>query len=86
LEGLWEHITACLVANPERIGVSIFHKLQTRYPERFPDVQIRTVQHGIGKVLKHIIRQFDDNWMKMEVINGQSHAPVLQAVFVSAAT
>lgn len=84
-ESLWEHITACLVANPERTGVSIFQELQTRYPGRFPDVQVRTLQRGLGKVRKHIILQFDDHWMEKEVINGQSPAPMLRAVAVSAA-
>jgi hypothetical protein len=84
-EGLWEHITACLMANPERTGVSIFQELQTRYPGRFPDVQVRTLQRGLGKVRKHLILQFDDHWMETEVINGQSPAPVLRAVAVSAA-
>jgi hypothetical protein len=66
-------------------SVSIFQELQTRYPRRFPDVQVRTLQRGLGKVRKHIILQFDDHWMETEVINGQSPAPVLRAVAVSAA-
>jgi hypothetical protein len=73
------------VANPERTGVSIFQELQTRYPGRFPDVQVRTLQRGLQKVRKHIILQFDDHWMAMEVINGQPPAPVLRAVAVTAA-
>jgi cell fate (sporulation/competence/biofilm development) regulator YlbF (YheA/YmcA/DUF963 family) len=84
-EGLWEQITAWLMANPERTGVSLFQELQALYPGRFRATQVRTLQRGLQKVRKRIILQFDDQWTEAEMLNGLPPAPVLRAAAVIAA-
>ena len=39
-------------------GVAIFAELQARFPGRFPDTQVRTLQRGIGKLRAHALLTF----------------------------
>ena len=55
---LWLEISALLEAHPERTGVAIFAELQARFPGRFPDTQVRTLQRGIGKLRAHALLTF----------------------------
>ena len=50
-EGLWEQITAFLVANPDRTGIDIFHELQRLYPGRYRPTRVRT--HTSGQFRRH---------------------------------
>jgi hypothetical protein len=78
-EGLWEQITAWLIANPERTGVSLFQQLQDLYPGRFRDSQVRTLQRGLQKVRARLLLTFDDQGTQAPA-NGQPSAPVLRAM------
>jgi hypothetical protein len=81
-EGLWEQASAWLAVNPERTGVSIFQELQQRYPGRFRDTQLRTLQRGLVKVRARLIVTFDDHWSQ-EPICADPPAPVLGAVVLA---
>ncbi len=83
-EGFWEQITAWLIANPERTGVSLFQQLQDFYPGRFRDTQVRTLQRGLQKVRARLLLTFDDHCTQ-EPVNGPEHAPVLRAVVTAGA-
>jgi hypothetical protein len=78
-EGFWEQITAWLIANLERTGVSLFQQLQDLYPGRFRDTQVRTLQRGLQKLRARLLITFDDQGTQ-EPINGQPSAPVLRAL------
>jgi hypothetical protein len=77
--GFWEQITAWLIANPERTGVSLFQQLQDLYPGRFRDTQVRTLQRGLQKLRARLLLTFDDQGTQ-EPVDGQPSAPVLRAV------
>jgi hypothetical protein len=83
-EGYWEQITAWLIANPERTGVSLFQQLQDLYPGRFRDTQVRTLQRGLQKLRARLLLTFDDHCTQ-EPVNGQEHAPVVRAVVIAGA-
>jgi hypothetical protein len=78
-EGFWEQITAWLIANPERTGVSLFQQLQDLYPGRFRDTQVRTLQRGLQKLRARLLITFDDQGTQ-EPVDGQPSAPVLRAL------
>jgi hypothetical protein len=78
-EGCWEQLTAWLIANPERTGVSLFQQLQDLYPGRFRDTQVRTLQRGLQKLRARLLITFDDQGTQ-EPVNGQPSAPVLRAL------
>jgi hypothetical protein len=78
-EGFWEQITAWLIANPERTGVSLFQQLQDLYPGRFRDTQVRTLQRGLQKLRAGLLITFDDQGTQKPV-DGQPSAPVLRAL------
>jgi hypothetical protein len=78
-EGFWEQLTAWLIANPERTGVSLFQQLQDLYPGRFRDTQVRTLQRGLQKLRARLLITFDDQGTQ-EPVNGQPSAPVLRAL------
>ncbi len=78
-EGFWEQITAWLIANPERTGVSLFQQLQDLYPGRFRDTQVRTLQRGLQKLRARLLITFDDQGTQ-EPVNGQPSTPVLRAL------
>jgi hypothetical protein len=69
-EGFWEQITAWLVTNPERTGVSLFQQLQDLYPGRFRDTQVLRAR---------LLLTFDDQETQ-EPSNGQPSAPVLRSL------
>jgi len=83
-EGFWEQITAWLIANPERTGVSLFQQLQDLYPGRFRNTQVRTLQRGLQKLRARLLITFDDQGTQ-EPINGQPSAPVLRALATAGA-
>jgi hypothetical protein len=78
-EGFWEQITAWLIANPERTGVSLFQQLQDLYPGRFRDTQVRTLQRGLQKLRARLLITFDDQGTQQPV-DGQPSVPVLRAL------
>lgn len=78
-EGYREQITARLLANPERTGVSLFQQLQDLYPGRFRDTQVRTLQRGLQKLRARLLVTFDDQGTQ-EPLNGQPSARVLRAM------
>ncbi len=65
---VWTEIEQWLEAQPERTAKSIFVELQHRYPGRFPDVQLRTLQRRIARWRATIITTFDDHWLEEEVL------------------
>lgn len=47
-EDVWVEITTWLDAEPDQLGVELFARLQSSYPGRFPDGQLRTLQRRLA--------------------------------------
>ncbi len=77
---VWDEICERLSATPERTAKSLFVELQQRYPGRFPDVQLRTLQRRIKAWREKTILAFDDQWLQQEVLIAPLRAPVLRVV------
>jgi hypothetical protein len=52
-----------IAAAPERTVTSIVAALQARYPQRHPDVQLRTLQRGIGAWRATVLLPCNDGWL-----------------------
>ena len=65
---VWAEIEHWLEAHPTRTAKSIFGELQQRYPDQYPDVQLRTLQRRIAKWRATVVTTFDDQWLADEVL------------------
>jgi len=59
---VWDEVCRWLTTQPERNGRSVFDELQHRYPGRFIDGQLRTLQRHIAVWRAHTVLTFDDGW------------------------
>jgi hypothetical protein len=65
---VWTDIEQWREANPSRTAKSLFVELQQRYPDRYPDVQLRTLQRRIARWRASVITTFDDQWLQEELL------------------
>jgi len=77
---VWTDIEQWLEVNPSRTAKSIFVELQQRYPDRYPDVQLRTLQRRIARWRATVITTFDDQWLQEEVLANAKLPRQLRAV------
>ena len=63
---VWEEVCGWLAAQPERTAKSLFHDVQERYPGRFPDVQLRTLQRRVQEWRAQALLRFDDQWLQQD--------------------
>jgi hypothetical protein len=82
---LWEEIHATLQPHPDRTGVAIFAELQQRYPGRFPDCQVRTLQRGIGKWRAQVLLTFAERQSIVTTTGELCIAPALHLEPLSSA-
>jgi len=80
-----EEIHAWLAANPERTAKSILQELQQRYPGRYPDGQLRTLQHRVKEWRARALLEFNDTWLGEELLAGAPLPRPLRARLVSPA-
>lgn len=64
---VWTEIEGWLEARPELTAKSIFHELQQRYPDLYPDNQLRTLQRRVARWRATVITTFDDQWLEEEL-------------------
>jgi hypothetical protein len=76
---VWGEVCAWLTAAPERTARSIFDELQQRYPHRYPDVQLRTLQRHVQRWRAQIILEFDDSWLENDLLTGPRLIGALRA-------
>ncbi len=57
---------------------SVFGELQGRYPGRFPDVQLRTLQRRVKEWRERALVEFDDELLRGEVLAGAIAPPRLR--------
>ena len=70
-EAVWSEVRELLEGNAGLQAKTIFEELQRRYPERFADTQLRTLQRHIAVWRAHTILAFDDEWSDLAVDAGQ---------------
>ena len=83
--GVWEEIRQELEAQPERTAKAAFQALQRRYPGRFPDVQLRTLQRRVQAWRASVIVAFEDQWLREDVLAAEHTGPSLRAVSLAPA-
>ncbi len=83
---VWDEVQAVLEAQPEHTAKAAFQALQRRYPGRFPDVQLRTLQRRVQAWRASVIVAFDDEWLRDDVLAAQVVPPPLRAVPVASVT
>jgi hypothetical protein len=83
---VWAEVEQWLEANPARTAKSIFIELQQREPDRYPDVQLRTLQRRISKWRASVITTFDDQWLQEEVLADAKLPRSLRVVTAPAST
>src|SRR5207253_1727003 len=67
-----EELFCWLQAEPQRTAKSLFVELQRRYPNQFPDVQLRTLQRRVASWRTKMIIEFNDDWLQQEAIRPTS--------------
>jgi hypothetical protein len=76
---VWTEVCEWLTAEPERNGRSVFDELQDRYPGKFADGQIRTLQRHIQVWRAGTVLKFgDDGWLDDVELTGQTLPPPLR--------
>ncbi len=80
---VWGELEQALEAQPERTAKSLFEELQQRYPDTFPDAQLRTLQRRIARWRATVIMTFDDTWLADEVLLDMALPRPLQVAPVS---
>ncbi len=77
--GVWGEVVVLLKSSPERTAKSVFGELQERYPGRFPDVQLRTLQRRVKEWRERALVEFDDELLRGDVLAGAIRPPRLRA-------
>ncbi len=75
-----EELEAWLIAHPGGTAKALFQELQRRYPGRFPDVQLRTLQRRVAEWRARAVLTFDDGWLAEERLGVQALPRPLRAV------
>jgi len=76
---VWHEVERWLQQAPERTAKAIFEELQRRYPNRFPDGQLRTLQRRVREWRARAIVQFDAQWLDEDVLAQATRPPRLHA-------
>jgi hypothetical protein len=77
---VWDEVCEWLSANPERTAKAAFLELQRRYPGKFSDGQMRTLQRHVHAWRAKVIVTFDEQWLQDEIAADQPFPRPLQAV------
>ncbi|NQT61841.1 MAG: transposase family protein [Candidatus Marinimicrobia bacterium] len=67
-EDVWDEAVEWLEVAPERTAKSIFEDLQSKYPGKFKDGQLRTVQRHVKAWRAEAILTFDYKWLNEELL------------------
>jgi len=78
-EAVWGEITQWLGARPERTARSILEELQRRYLGQYPDNRLRTLQRRVKVWRARALLQFDDHWLREDVLVGETLPRPLRA-------
>jgi hypothetical protein len=74
--GVWKEVCDWLTLQPERNGRSVFDELQQRYPGKFADGQIRTLQRHIQVWRTRTVLTFgDEGWLDDAAVESAASLP-----------
>ena len=76
---VWTEIEQWLTDAPERTAKSVFHELQQRTPDQYPDSQLRTLQRRVKTWRVGIVLAFDEAWLDEDVRANQTLPGPLRA-------
>jgi hypothetical protein len=76
---VWEEVEGWLQAAPEQTGKAMFEELRQRYPGRFADGQLRTLQRRVKGWRERALVQFDAQWLEEDILGGAVLPPRLRA-------
>lgn len=65
---VWNEVKTWLERNPERTATSLLSELKKRYPEKYNDSQLRTMQRRVKQWRSKVITTFDDQWIREDNI------------------
>jgi len=82
-EHVWDEICKWLENNPERTAKSLLFELQERYPGKYNDNQLRTLQRRVQNWRAKAIITFDDEWLQEEVMIKKSLPQPLTATMMN---
>jgi hypothetical protein len=80
-EAVWKEVCQWLSEAPERTAKSLLEELQQRYPEQYPDAQLRTLQRRVKAWRRQMIVAFDDGWLSEELPVAMMLPGVLHGTF-----
>jgi hypothetical protein len=78
-EDVWHEVEGWLQGAPERTAKAIFEELQQRYPGRFSDGQVRTLQRRVSNWRERAVVQFDAEWLDEDTLARAVRPPRLHA-------
>ena len=67
-EDVWDEARGWLEMEPERTAKSIFEELRQKYPGKFKDGQLRTMQRRVNAWRSKAILTFDYEWLSGELL------------------
>jgi hypothetical protein len=76
---VWDKVEVWLQASPERTAKAMFQELQERYPGRFLDSQVRTLQRRVREWRERALVQFDAQWLDEDILAEAVRPPRLHA-------
>jgi hypothetical protein len=79
-ESVWAEVCRWLAADPGHTAQSVLNELQQRYPEQFPDSQLRTMQRRVREWRAQSILTFDDQWLHEQSLAEEQLPHPLQAI------
>jgi hypothetical protein len=81
-EEVWAEVSRWLECNPERTSKLLLCELKKRYPEKYNDSHLRTLQRRVKSWRSKAIITFDDEWLHEEKISEKAVKNSLTAVVI----
>jgi len=81
-EDVWDKVCSWLESNPERTATSILLDLQKKYPEKYTNGQLRTLQRRVKAWRKKAIIMYDDILLKDNPLVENANIGDLKAITV----
>lgn len=78
-EEVWHEVEGWLQDAPERTAKAMFEELQQRYPGRFSDGQVRTLQRRVREWRERALVHLDAEWLDQDILAGVIRPPRLHA-------
>lgn len=78
-EGVWEEVRGWLESAPESTAKALFEELQRKYPGQFRDGQLRTFQKRAKEWRDRSIIEFEEAWLRQDVLANDLPLPTLRA-------